>query len=121
MILGAPAGTLCLVSPSGWTNQELFVQVLKYFIKHFFSSVDNPSLLIMDNHESYLSIEALDLTKVDGVTILTFYTAGKLQQLDDGIYGPSKSYYKSAVDSWHLWDPDQRLTMYNVAECVGNR
>lgn len=31
----------------------------------------NPSLLIMDNHELHLSIEALDLAKENGVTILT--------------------------------------------------
>ncbi|CAH0402537.1 unnamed protein product [Chilo suppressalis] len=39
-----------------------------------------PSLHIMDNHESHLSIEALDLGKQSGVVVLTFHphTTNKL-------------------------------------------
>lgn len=67
MIRGAPAGTLGLASKTGWMNSELFVETIKHFVKFTASSKDNPSLLIMDNHESHLSIEALDIAKNSGV------------------------------------------------------
>ncbi|XP_072392080.1 uncharacterized protein [Diabrotica undecimpunctata] len=71
MIQDAPAGTLGLAASSGWMNRELFPQVMEHFIKYSSSSCNNPSLLIMDNHESHLSMETLDLAKSNGVTILT--------------------------------------------------
>lgn len=52
-------------------TQETVVKVMQHFIKHSYSSKDNPSLLICDNHKSHLSIEVLDLAKDSGVTILT--------------------------------------------------
>ncbi|CAG4986819.1 unnamed protein product, partial [Parnassius apollo] len=81
----------------------------------------NPTLLIMDNHESHLSIEALDMAKRSGVTILTLHphTTSKMQPLDVGLIGPFKAYYNSAVDSWLMRNPGKEMTIYNIAECVG--
>lgn len=122
MIHGAPPGTLGLAAASGWMNAEIFVDVIKHFTKHVSASKENPALLIMDNHESHLSIEALDLAKSSGVTVLTLHphTTAKLQPLDVGLNGPFKSYYNAAVDSWLMRHPGQPLTIYNIAECVGS-
>ena len=57
MTSGAPTGTLGLATKGGWMNSECFVKVIHHFIKHSSSSKQNPSLLLMDNHESHLSIE----------------------------------------------------------------
>lgn len=38
MLIGTPPGTLGLATQSGWMNQELFLQVLKHFVKHTGSS-----------------------------------------------------------------------------------
>jgi hypothetical protein len=54
MTAGAPTGTLGLVSDSGWMNRELFPAVIRHFVHHTSSSLANPSLLIMDNHDSHL-------------------------------------------------------------------
>lgn len=121
MLQGAPPGTLGLAAATGWMNAEIFVDVMKHFIKHVSASKENPALLIMDNHESHLSIEALELAKSSGVTILTLHphTTAKLQPLDVGLNGPFKTYYNAAVDSWLLRNPGRPLTIYNIAECVG--
>lgn len=121
MMHGAPPGALGLAAPTGWMNADLFVEVMRHFIKHTSASPENPALLIMDNHESHLSIEALDLAKQAGVTVLTLHphTTAKMQPLDVGINGPFKSYYNGAVDSWLMRNPGKQLTVYNVAECVG--
>lgn len=71
MIKDAPPGTLGLATSTGWMNRELFPRVMEHFIKYSSSYYANPSILIMDNHESRLSMETLDLAKSNGVTILT--------------------------------------------------
>lgn len=121
MIKNTPAGTLGLASPTGWMNSTLFPDVIKHFIKHTNSSKENPAILIMDNHESHLCIEALDLAKEAGVHVLTLHphTSGKLQPLDVGIYGPFKVYYNSAIDSWLMRNPGKPVTIYDVGELVG--
>lgn len=121
MIKNTPAGTLGLASPTGWMNSTLFPDVIKHFIKHTNSSKKNPAILIMDNHESHLCIEALDLAKEAGVHVLTLHphTSGKLQPLDVGIYGPFKVYYNSAIDSWLMRNPGKPVTIYDVGELVG--
>lgn len=101
-------------------NSELFVVVVQHFIKHFGSSPQHPSILIFDNHESHLAIEALDLAKASGVTIITLHphTSAKLQPLDVGVFGPFKAYYNSAIDSWLLRNPGIPLTIYEIGEMV---
>lgn len=88
MIKNTPPGTLGLATPTGWMNSAIFPEVMKHFIKHANASKENPCILILDNHESHLSIEALDLAKNAAVNILTLppHTSAKLQQLDVGIY-----------------------------------
>lgn len=121
MLHGAPAGTLGLASPTGWMNAELFVEVMNHFIKHTSSSKENQALLILDNHESHLSIEALNMAKSSGVTILTVppHTTARLQPLDVGLNGPFKTFYNAAVDSWMLRNAGHAFTIYQIAECVG--
>lgn len=121
MLNGAPTGSLGLATPSGWMNCELFVKTMEHFIKHSNSNKENPSLLIMDNHESHISIEVVNLAKENGVTILTVppHSTGKMQPLDVGVYKPFKTAYNSSVDSWMMRNPGRPITIYEIAACVG--
>lgn len=122
MIKGAPAGTLGLATPTGWMNAETFTETMAHFIKHASISTENPSLLVMDNHESHLSIEALDLAKANGVTVLTLHphTTAKMQPLDVGINGPPfKVFYNAAVEFWMLRKSGNPVTIYDLAELIG--
>lgn len=120
MINNAPFGTLGLATKNGWMNGELFVKSIKHFITHTNSSIDNPSLLILDNHESHMCIQALNLAKDNGVTVLTIppHSTGKMQPLDVGIFGPFKIAYNKAVDHWMMQNPGKTFSIYEVAECV---
>lgn len=122
MMHGTPPGSLGLASPSGWMISDLFVEVMKHYIKCSSTTPENPSLLIMDNHESHLSIEALDLAKKSGVVVLTFHphTTHKLQPLDVGLMGPLKVYYYSALESWMLHNPGKPVTIYEIARFIGS-
>lgn len=70
MTKNTPAATLGLAAPSEWTNSEIVPEVIQHFIEHTNSTPENPSILIMDNHESHLSIKTLNLAKAAG-NILT--------------------------------------------------
>lgn len=122
MLHGAPSGTLGLATPSGWMNSELFVSVIEHFIFHSGSSTSNPTLLLLDNHESHLSVETLNLAKDNGVVILTLppHCSNKLQPLDVSVFGPFKTYYNSALDSWMMTNPGIPVTLFQIAECVGH-
>lgn len=122
MIKNTPPGTLGLATPTGWMNSLIFPEVIKHFVKHTNASKENPCILIMDNHESHLSLEALDCAKNAGVHILTLHphTSAKLQPLDVGIYGPFKTYYNAAIDSWLLRNPGKPVTIYDLGEIIGS-
>ncbi|XP_074042700.1 uncharacterized protein [Leptinotarsa decemlineata] len=113
MTFGTPPTRRCCTS--GWMTSELFVGVMGHFIKHSHSTPDNPSILIMDSHESHSSIEALDSAKQSGVTLLTFHphTSARMQPLDVGVFGPFKSYYHNAMDSWLMRHPGCPVSIYD--------
>lgn len=75
----------------------------------------------MDNHESHLCLEALDLAKNAGVNILTLHshTSAKLQPLDVVIYGPFKTFYNADIDSWLVRNPGRPVTIYDLGEIIG--
>ena len=101
---------------------DLFAETLGRFIKFIKISKSNPGLLLMDNHISHLSIEAIDMAKENGLCLFTFppHCSHKLQSLDIGVYGPFKRYYSSFCDSWMTSNPGKPLSIYKVAELLGH-
>ena len=118
-IRGAPAGTLGLANQSGWMTTELFPKVLAHIIKHVGCTKEKPAVLLMDNHESHLSLEVVEMARVNGLSIVTFppHCSHRLQPLDVSFYGPLKSYYKNAVGEWNLSNPGKRISIYDIPAC----
>lgn len=94
---------------------------MKHFTNHVKPSNDNKKLLILDNHESHLSYEAVSLATEVGIVLLTMppHTSHKLQPLDRAVFGPYKRYYNTAAEEWMLSHPAKPITIYNVAELAG--
>ena len=120
MLINCFPGTLGLANEKGYNTKESFVDVMKHFIKCTNSSIENPSLLLMDNVETHFSVDSLNLAKENGVTIFTFppHCTHKLQPLDIGFFGPFKRYYDSAIQSFILSNPAMSITIYHVAGFV---
>ncbi|XP_069685426.1 uncharacterized protein [Periplaneta americana] len=118
MMAGAPTGTLGLVHKSGWMTAENFLSVLIFFKENVRCSNGNPVLLIMDNHESHLSVEGPDYCKGNGITILTLppHTSNKLQPLDHCVFGPFKKFFNEAVNAWHLSHPNESVTIFELPQ-----
>lgn len=67
-----PVGSVGDANPSGWMKEH-FIKFVNHFIHHVRCSKERPVLLLLDNHESHLSITALDICKQNGVTVLHPY------------------------------------------------
>lgn len=68
---GSPAGSIGHSTKSGWMNEEAFTIFLEHFIRHTNCSIDHPVLLILDNHESHISLKAVTTARGNGVVMLT--------------------------------------------------
>jgi len=93
-------GSIGVAHPSGWMTENNFVVFIQHFIRHVKPTHERPVLLLLDNHSSHLSVEAIDICKQNGVVLLSFppYCSHKLQPIDRSVYGPFKKYVNSACD-----------------------
>lgn len=57
----ASTGSVGYANSSGHMKQPEFVMFMHHFIRYTHASKTNPQLLLLDNHTSHLSIEALDM------------------------------------------------------------
>ncbi|XP_047132556.2 uncharacterized protein LOC124811253 [Hydra vulgaris] len=106
-LFSAPTASAGDTNPSGWMKEENFVKYLKHFVGNTKFTKEKPCLLLLDNHETYLSIEGLDLAKNNGIVMLTFppHCTHKLQPLDKTVYGPLKNYINTAMTSLLVMNP----------------
>ena len=94
--IGAVPNTLFECSDSGWSNSELYLKWLNFFVDNI--PPTRPILLIQDGHSSHMSIEAIEYSKVNGIFILCLpsHTSHILQPLDIGVFKSFKTYFSKA-------------------------
>jgi len=121
LMRGAPPGSIGAVSDNGWTDCSLFVKWLHHFISFDKCSVDSPSILIIDGHGSHKSLEAIDLARDHGVTMITLppHTTHRLQPLDVTFFKSLKANYNAAADSFLMSNPGKRVTFFDMADLFG--
>ena len=78
-------------------------------------------LLILDNHDTHISIETVDLAKNNGVVMLTLppHCSHKLQPLDRSVYGPFKAFYNQTANAFMINHPGQPITIHNISQLIG--
>jgi len=116
---GGPSGCIGASHKSGWMTQDNFLIFLKHFVKHSHSATDHPVLLLLDNHESHLSVDGIQFAKDNSIHLLSFppHCSHRLQPLDCTVYFPLKRYYNAQCDSWcnsHPGRPMQPLDIPGV-------
>lgn len=118
LIKGGPLGCDMAVTDKGYMNTPTFIKWLKHFQKYAKPNESNPILLILDNHISHISLEAVTFAKANHIHLLTLppHSSHKTQPLDRCIFRPLKAYYDAAVDSWDVSHPGETFSVYNVAE-----
>jgi len=117
LMIGAPPGAIGSCSPSGWINSDLFIIWLKHFIKSSGASMENKTVLLLDNHESHISLAAFELCRSNGISVISFapHTSHRCQPLDLTVYGPLKTAYFKRCSDWMASNCGQRIKDENVA------
>ncbi|CAH2003296.1 unnamed protein product [Acanthoscelides obtectus] len=115
-----PPGCIGAAKLSGWMTENEFCIFLEHFAKHCRSSKEKPVLLLLDNHESHLSVKGFNYCKENGIVMISTppHCSHKLQPLDRSVYGPLKKYINTSYDSWMRNNPDKTMTIYDVPKIV---
>ncbi|KAL6171679.1 hypothetical protein ACJQWK_02685 [Exserohilum turcicum] len=95
-----PPDWILEVSPHGWTNNQLALAWLEHFDRHTKScTVGGYRLLIVDGHESHISIEFQDLCKEKNIILLCMppHSSHLLQPLDVACFSPLKRKYGDVI------------------------
>jgi hypothetical protein len=117
-----------MISDSGFINSELFVDWIKYLKYDVKPTEDDPVLLILENHMSHCSLEAVFCGE-HHITLLSLppHSSHRLQPLDRGFFGPLKTVYTAEADTWMHNHPglailqsDICLIFRNAYEWVAN-
>ncbi|KAJ6645677.1 MFS-type transporter clz9 [Pseudolycoriella hygida] len=119
-VIGGPTGCAGSANPSGWMNSEHFFEFLVFFQSHARASPENPVLLILDNHESHLSIRGLDFCIENSIVVLSLppHYSHKLQPLDRSVFGPFKKALNTHCDNWVISNPGSAMTIYHIPGIV---
>lgn len=121
MIANAPKGTAGVAHISGWMNGENFILFLKHFASHVKCTKEKKVLLLMDNHESHITLKSLDYAKDNGIVLLTLppHCSHKLQPLDIAVFSSFKNACDRAANDWMIEHPGQVITIYEIGGIVG--
>ncbi|KAJ8909902.1 hypothetical protein NQ315_005637 [Exocentrus adspersus] len=97
-----PPLSLALGNKNGWMTTELFPKVIEHITDHIKCTKENKVLLILNNHECHISVNAITVCRERGIVLLTVppHTTNKLQPLDVGVNGPFKTFLARAQHDW---------------------
>jgi len=86
------------------------------------ASTANKILLVLDGHSSHKSLEAVELARRSGVTMICLppHTTHRMQPLDLTVFGPLKKNYSRECDKWMVAHPGRRITPYDQAALFGS-
>jgi hypothetical protein len=117
LLYGAPPGTVGSASPSGWINTEIYLSWLKHFVQYSGAKPENKVLLVLDNHQSHISIQAWEYCRANGIVVVSLppHCSHKCQPLDISVFGPLKTAYYKRCNDWMKSNPGKRITQYEVA------
>lgn len=120
MLDSGPIGSKGWCSDSGWINAEIFLEWLKFFIRVVRPSIEQPVLLILDNHNSHLNLNAIELAREKGVVMLSVppHTTHKLQPLDVTVFRSFKGAFEIAVDVFQKNYPGRRINQHDIPSLV---
>ncbi|XP_055906379.1 uncharacterized protein LOC129941699 [Eupeodes corollae] len=118
MLNGAPTGSVGYAnSPtSGWMTGGLFVKVLEHIQKSTRCTKSDMILLLLDNHESHCTIDAINFSRDHGIVLVNFppHCTHRLQPLDIAVLGPFKQKLSIAQNDWLLNNPGKTIRIHDL-------
>lgn len=117
-------GASMAMQPEAWMTAELFSHWTSHFIRALESrggvSPSNRHLLVVDGHNSHVTLEVVQKAMDVGLDIITLpsHTSHRLQPLDVSIFGPFKRAFKRYRDAWTLRNKGRGATKQVLAQWV---
>lgn len=71
-LYGCVPGAVGYGTKSGWMTASIFVKLLEHIHNHTKSSPTDPILLLLDNHETHVSVDAINYARENGIVLLSF-------------------------------------------------
>jgi hypothetical protein len=122
MLNGVPPGSVGHAdSPkSGWMTGPLFVKVLQHIKRTTRCNKDDTILLLLDNHESHCTLDAISYCRDNGIIVVTFppHCTHQMQPLDVAVNGPFKQKISVAQNDWLLEHPGKTITIHDLPAIV---
>ncbi|KAF2890587.1 hypothetical protein ILUMI_15586 [Ignelater luminosus] len=77
-----------------------------------------PVLLLLDNHKTQVSVDAINYARNNGIVLLSFppHCMHKMQPLDKVVYGPFEQKCKIFFNDYVLSNPGKPITIYDIAK-----
>ncbi|XP_026736810.1 uncharacterized protein LOC113500286 [Trichoplusia ni] len=118
MLESGPTGALGLANLSGCITEECFLKALKHFVGFVKPTAESPALIVLDNHNTHITINVVLYARTNNLIILTFppHCSHRLQPLDLTVFGPFKARYRASMNDWMTSNPGETVTIYNVAQ-----
>ncbi|CAG7722916.1 unnamed protein product [Allacma fusca] len=115
-----PQGAVLHHSKRGWSDSDAFMKWLKLFHATVQPSEIKPILLMIDNHGSHISYEAVRYCRSSFIHILTLppHTTHKLQPLDVAFFSPLKGYYGRAMTEWTSKNPFRKVRIEDIPTII---
>ena len=84
---------------TGWMTSENFLLFMQHFVNYAKPSEEHKILLILDNHQSHVSLEVINYAKENNITLLSFppHCSHEMLPLDKSVYGPMKALTPSNI------------------------
>lgn len=118
------AGATMAMQQRAWMTSYLF----SAWISHFIASVrkvgaispENRHLLILDGHNSHVTLDVVREASAAGLDLLTLpaHTSHALQPLDVSVFKPFKQYFREYRDFWSSRNLDESATKDVLAQWV---
>ncbi|KAL4122703.1 hypothetical protein QTP88_014986 [Uroleucon formosanum] len=116
----APPGSKGYCSSSGWTNGDIFLIWLEFFVEVRVgrTTPDKKIILVLDNHESHKYYPALKYATDNHIISVSFapHTTHKIQPLDVSVFGPIKRFYEQEINIFQTNYSSRIINQYDVAK-----
>lgn len=118
------AGATMAMQPRAWMTSYLFSAWISHFVasirRHSVLSLEHRHLLILDGHNSHVTLEVARLAKTVGLDLITlpFHTSHALQPLDVSVFKPFKQFFREYRDYWMSRNLEQPASKEILAQWV---
>lgn len=119
---GAPEGTVFACHPSGWMQQDSFMEWFYHFIKYAKPTEEDPVLLILDDHITHTkTLSFTELSRRNNVHILCFppQCSKNMKPLDLYFLGSLNTCYVQTIEKFLQTNPGKDVTQFEVSSLFG--